>query len=352
MELKEHLFDFDAALRPVWNDGGVAWSETVLPMEDKNGVVRIPLYYRCDEVIEIRSADLKRVYEQGKDYTVENGEIVVPIGSSIPTLSYARQYPESETDRCFRGRNGVPFILFGEGTMFHRLQLNVTYRHSDGWRGPVPERGTTLLPRLTENLRSRKGFRMLVYGDSIPAGGNASGRTGIEPYLPAFGELFAENLQRITGTEIDEINTAVGGWTSEDGIKAAEERVAAYAPDLMVLHFGMNDGSGHFSPEKFTGLLRDIIAVGRAKNPDMEVILVSCISANPEACLFGLQLEYPPYLQAMQEPGIAFANMTQMHLELLNKKRYMDMTGNNVNHPNDYLHRLYAQILTELVLPR
>ena len=30
----------------------------------------------------------------------------------------------------------------------------------------------------------------------------------------------------------------------------------------------------------------------------------------------------------------------------------MDMTGNNVNHPNDYLHRIYAQVLMALTAPQ
>ena len=37
--------------------------------------------------------------------------------------------------------------------------------------------------------------------------------------------------------------------------------------------------------------------------------------------------------------------MTGMHASLLEKKRYADMTGNNVNHPNDYLARVYAPTL-------
>ena len=41
--------------------------------------------------------------------------------------------------------------------------------------------------------------------------------------------------------------------------------------------------------------------------------------------------------------------MTAMHLDLLKAKRFRDMTGNNVNHPNDFLARVYAQVVLQTV---
>jgi hypothetical protein len=41
--------------------------------------------------------------------------------------------------------------------------------------------------------------------------------------------------------------------------------------------------------------------------------------------------------------------MTAVHGSLLSKKSYADMTGNNINHPNDYLARVYAQTLLTTV---
>ena len=37
--------------------------------------------------------------------------------------------------------------------------------------------------------------------------------------------------------------------------------------------------------------------------------------------------------------------MTGMHHALLKRKLFRDMTGNNVNHPNDFLARVYAQTI-------
>lgn len=42
--------------------------------------------------------------------------------------------------------------------------------------------------------------------------------------------------------------------------------------------------------------------------------------------------------------------MTAIHQQLLKTKRFFDMTANNVNHPNDFLIRAYAQLVTTLLI--
>lgn len=42
--------------------------------------------------------------------------------------------------------------------------------------------------------------------------------------------------------------------------------------------------------------------------------------------------------------------MTDMHTHLLRLKRYWDMTGNNINHPNDFLARVYAQVVSQVLV--
>jgi hypothetical protein len=44
------------------------------------------------------------------------------------------------------------------------------------------------------------------------------------------------------------------------------------------------------------------------------------------------------------------ADMTDLWAELLKHKPYWDLTGNGVNHPNDFGHRIYAQALSALLI--
>ena len=63
----ERTFDFEQALKPVWDDGGTAYCESVAPTEDAAGEVWIPLYYEAEEILELRSADLRTLYQAGRD---------------------------------------------------------------------------------------------------------------------------------------------------------------------------------------------------------------------------------------------------------------------------------------------
>ena len=48
---------------------------------------------------------------------------------------------------------------------------------------------------------------------------------------------------------------------------------------------------------------------------------------------------------------VGFANVTAMQAHMFARgKRYRDMTANNINHPNDFGHRLYAQVILTALL--
>lgn len=63
------------------------------------------------------------------------------------------------------------------------------------------------------------------------------------------------------------------------------------------------------------------------------------------------QYAYEEALLALEQPGVTVAQMTSLHQYLLEIKRYYDISGNNVNHCNDFLARLYAQVLNALLIP-
>lgn len=55
-------------------------------------------------------------------------------------------------------------------------------------------------------------------------------------------------------------------------------------------------------------------------------------------------------MSALCRPGIALADMTSVWEEFLRRKKDSDLTGNGVNHPNDFGHRVYAQVLSALLI--
>jgi hypothetical protein len=89
-------------------------------------------------------------------------------------------------------------------------------------------------------------------------------------------------------------------------------------------------------------------------NPDTEFVLVSTMLPNPELVIAaqGKHKSYLSVLQQLTRPGVVMADMTSISEELLRHKTFQDMTSNNVNHPNDYLVRWYAQVMARLLVPQ
>ena len=82
-------------------------------------------------------------------------------------------------------------------------------------------------------------------------------------------------------------------------------------------------------------------------------ILVASMLGNRDWTTLRHEL-FPQYRDALAEirkPGIALADMTSMWAEMLKHKKDWDLTGNGVNHPNDFGHRVYAQVLSSLLIP-
>ena len=86
-------------------------------------------------------------------------------------------------------------------------------------------------------------------------------------------------------------------------------------------------------------------------DPDVEFVLVAPMLGNPEWVhtppeMFG---RYRDALATLCTPEVALADVTRLWEDLLRRKRYHDLTGNGVNHPNDWGHRLYAQVVLALL---
>ena len=94
-----------------------------------------------------------------------------------------------------------------------------------------------------------------------------------------------------------------------------------------------------------------VIAKIRERLPDVEFILVASMLGNPDWTTLHPELfpEYRDALASLCGPGIALADLTSIWTGFLESKQYWDLTGNGVNHPNDFGHRVYAQVISTLV---
>ncbi|CAG4988850.1 hypothetical protein DYBT9275_00172 [Dyadobacter sp. CECT 9275] len=340
----------DLAMRPFWK-GKTMYNESVMMISKDGAPAEAKLLFKPKKIISVKNSALNIEYKRGVDWEYRNGRICLLPGSGAVSLSEKEMFPDTTSLKTFP-RKGGGKLLFREGTFFHDHQLAVTYTHrKNAWKGLVYTQNKDALPISIGKLQKKEALHLLLYGDSISEGYNASGKFGVEPNLPDWGMLVAETLRRQYRTSVTFTNTAVAGQDSKWGKNNAQKLVTDHQPDLVMIAFGMNDGTGKMSPEKFGENISAIIANVRAENPKAEFILVSTTLPNPESTFLGTQLTFGDVLKKMAGEGIAYVDMTTVHAELLKHKDYPDMTGNNINHPNDFLMRWYAQQVAGLLLP-
>jgi lysophospholipase L1-like esterase len=142
----------------------------------------------------------------------------------------------------------------------------------------------------------------------------------------------------------------VGGKRADWGLTQID-RVVALRPQLVVIAFGMNDAGGRPAAD-YRSDIAGMIGGIRAKLPDTEFILVATMLGHPDWVALKPEL-FPAYRDALQSlcgPGIALADLTAVWTDFLARKTYADLTGNGVNHPNDFGHRVYAQVISALLI--
>lgn len=163
--------------------------------------------------------------------------------------------------------------------------------------------------------------------------------------------MIAKKIQSKYSVPVKHINVAVGGWSSVNGLENFESKVLSTPADLMVLGFGMNDGRTEL--DLFHDNVEKMVKSFRENNPNGEVVLLSTTYPNTESDWVRNQPLTVNELYKIQEKYgyTGVADMTKMHENLLaTGKRYRDMTGNNVNHPNDFLARIYAQVILKTLI--
>ena len=354
-DAKCDVYDADKYLAPIW-ENQIIYNETVMFRADENGEVKEKkLAYPIAKILEVRSADLKTVYTEGVDYEVTaDGSLKALENTSMPITTFNSYYHDTDVHNVDIRSNIYTdkYLDYGEGVHFYYKQVCVTYIRTVEYDGPTYE-NERILTKTTEKLINKEDLKVVFYGDSITTGCNASSQSNSEPNMPYFDRMVVDSLSAYYKTDkISFVNTAVGGWTTEQGLGDFSKRVLANNPDLLVLGFGMNDATIGSTAEQYGNRIVMMINNLRKKNPNAEVLLLTTMNANPEATGFygnyqKNQVELSNTLKdiASGYEGVAVADVNSMHNWLLERKDYCDMTGNNVNHPSDFLVRLYAQII-------
>lgn len=353
------LFEQDLIkyLRPFWRAKTIE-NETMAFVGDEAGV----LLFEPTKILSVKDYYLQNEYVLGEDYRVSE-RFFYRISDKIKYwreseyyLDYFDVYKIGAKKQICARFGKQKYLKFGEGNTFTDRQIAISYEHSDEWDGPIPRAKSDKFVRALQKIKSGKPCKLLFYGDSITVGCNASGTEfgGMTPpYMPPYSGLVCKYLSGAFSANIQTVNAAKGGTNARWGLDNLNERVIAHAPDLLFLAFGMNDAATPI--EQYGATIREIIEKTHSALPQTEIMLVSPILPNTEADeeRFGNQVFFHLELAKIESEYafVGLADVTEMHEHILKRgKKYRDTTANNVNHPNDFLHRLYAQVILATLL--
>ena len=333
----------------------LAWASPVVRRESgillkkADGPATARLAFPASELIEVSTADRHRAFADAK---LSSDGLTVTFTKTDPlqTISYEDLFPPKDSPNSYKHRLGNPNqnLLYRPGRWFHDRNVEITYRRRDAAKGKLEVHGT--LPKTLAKLKAGRPLTIGISGDSISTGLDASALAKAFPNQPGYPDLVAAQLEVTYAVPIKLKNRAVGGWSVANGV-ADLDRLLAETPDLVIVAYGMND-VGRRDPDWFSKQTKTILDRIRTANPEIEVILVSPMLGNGEWVHTPREMfaKYRDELRKLCGPGVALADLTAVWELMLENKHDLDLTGNGLNHPNDFGHRLYAQaILARLV---
>lgn len=354
--------ELEQLLMPIWNSDEIIGETGVVIGEE--GYIQL-LGYPTHSRVEVKNIFGDVLYEEGVDYTVEGNQIKRIAGGSLPFFEvdeYFRKEPNAqivlraEPSKIEFSFPEQRYIYFSEGVDGFDRYIAVSYKIDESIT-PDLIVGNKKLQSFVEKLKTNKKAKILLYGDSITVGCNATGTVyggNVSPYLPAWNMLMKLYLEKKYSTEITVYNQAVGGWSSINGIDNFEEKCGADLADtdLFCIGFGANDVLTE--PEQFKANIAGVIDGYFSKNPNGNVLLYSTLLPNNQA--IGWRVNQPLFEQVLLELGMEYervgvAKISTAFLWLEQQgKQTRDVLANSVNHPNDFGVRIYAQVLLKTLL--
>ncbi len=283
------------------------------------------------------------------DYEVKGRKICLTAGSKIPVLPEARLFPARGAQDSIEGykrKRGVSLLFSPDGALFHSLQVAATYAYAaaEGAAFEVPSK-KNLLPKTTKAVAAGERVALLALGDSITQGQGSSGLVGRPPNRAGFLSTVVETLQIDWKAHLL-ANQSFPGARCEDGFKL-NYSVPPTGAVLVLIAYGTNDSGSKIPPNKFVDCVERHRKAILLKNPSSEFIVLSSMPGNPEWSLTspGLIYRYRDALRRLEKPGVVMADVYGQSSKVLQSKKYLDLSSNGINHPNDFGHQIYSDVV-------
>ena len=363
---KDYTYTEAQRIAAFWKNSTM-YNESITMMKRSNGEIYAKTLFVPTKTNAVVDVYLQKEYKEGVDWEWVKGtnKIKWLSGSSIPYFTdndlsgkdskgnYIPEFPAWSDG----GRSRFGNALYCVSSFLYEKQICISYTYDTA---QVAKQGIKYtqyqgdkLKNTVNKLKNGEKLKVLFYGDSIFSGCDASGMYSREPYMPYMHSLIQQELSRNTKGKVQVDNLSVGGWTVENGRDALSGGVDGHnysdkykGYDLLILSFGMNNA--HTSKEEYIAATKAIVDKIKEGNPNLEVILVSCMNPNPRVGWDVNQKHQGGWLkeiaaQSKYSSYTAVVDFYAAHKSILAYKDFSATTGNNINHPNDWLIRVYAQ---------
>ncbi len=350
-------YNLYTALLPFWRTQNI-YNETVTfkSIDDE-----ATLLYTPTRIISVYDYFLEKEYIQNVDYIIDGNKIKLTKATSI---NYWTNYYLDEPAYIAMVTATGKFIYASE-TEPNKHQISISYEHEGSWKGYVPIAQSNKIPLSISKLKKGEKINIGVIGDSITYGRGSSGDFGYGAKNPRYATLVYRYLkQRYPTSDIVCENVAVGGKDSAWGSTAQGIGNFSIVPDISIVALGMNDL--YTSLQDYYLNIEKIITGLRYINPNMEIILVSPMSGNAEIMRYDSNNNQPTNISYYGEmakfedelvklsnlySGVIVAPVSGITKSIYDTgKRFEDVNSNNLNHPNDFIHRVYAQTILKSML--
>ena len=339
-------------MHKLWNGNNIFSESCMFAIERQSR-----LLFNAAKILKVENPSTGKLFSEGIDYIYTPGTDIIQLteNSSIPFIPYSQAYPTGnvrlhpeENANAIRNAVNGGYLLFNNENLFALNQVEVTYTAVENDFKPELSSQTDRLKRVKSLLGSGSPLKISLHGDSISQGYNSTKFTGTPPFSPPYMEQVCASLpgehtfinHALSGKGINYSRSIKDSWTDD-------------CPDLMVIAYGMNNYASTPISEFFAEL-DWIISENSKVSPETEYIIVSPMTGNPEWKFTapGNDLVYgDAFREYVSRKGssIALADVQKVWLKLRERKSFFDLTGNGVNHPNDYGHRVYASVILELL---
>jgi len=328
--------------------------------------------------LKVISGDGKIVFDEGKDYLADHfwaaiGRIPEGRIKKGETVLVSYKYSMQRVDLLECDPNGVLTIEKGEElkacpippklkrgcTHLANIYLPYNTKILSGelvypFLGSFPQplkkelkAKSALVPKTLKKLKKGAPVKIVFWGDSVTCGGEAS-RPG-----RAFPKVFIKMLEKkFPKSKIKAKNSGVGGSSTEGRIKDIKKDVLNMKPDLVIVEF-VNDMA--LPKENF--FKNYYSAIDQLQKLGSEIILTtphfvmpSWMGQTSEKCS-----ETRPAVQWLRDiaeekkTGLADVSKRWEHLKDEGIP-FMTLLRNNINHPDDRGHRIFAEELMKFFL--